>query len=229
MARVFFPTTSLNRFGVRDSDQRATLGAVERFPAEPTPRSAMTPTGPLLGAVVGLGLNTLQIRSDAPENFVGIARMVGVQPQPPIRFVNEAPLPPVSTVPPPAPTPIIQSSGGGGGVSQVVPAGVYFWQTAPSGAVAVSAQNSPTPVATLPAPAAPSAVLVSSGGGTQTPATAPVTAAAPTTAGSLVDGIAAWLGGTTSLLNYNVPNAVLAGVVVLGFAWLSSSSSGRKR
>lgn len=224
MARVFFPTTSLNRFGVRESDQRATLGAVDRFPAEPTPRSAMTPTGPLLGAVTAL-----QIRSDAPPNFVGIERMVGVQPRPPIRIVNEAPLPPVSTVPPAAPTPIIQSSGGGGGVSQVVPAGVYFWQTAPSGAVAVSAQNSPTPVATLPAPAAPGAVLVSSGGGTQTPATAPVNAAAPSTAGSLVDGIAAWLGGTTSLLNYNVPNAVLAGVVVLGFAWLSSSSSGRKR
>jgi hypothetical protein len=64
---------------------------------------------------------------------------------------------------------------------------------------------------------------VSSGGGTQTLSTPTIVAAQP----GLVDNIAAWLGGSTTLFNYKIPNALLAGVVVLGFAWLSSS--GKKR
>jgi hypothetical protein len=70
-------------------------------------------------------------------------------------------------------------------------------------------------------------LLISSGGGTQTPSTPTVVAPAPSTTTGLVEGISAWLGGTTSIFNYNVPNALIAGVVVLGFAWLSSS--GKKR
>lgn len=45
---------------------------------------------------------------------------------------------------------------------------------------------------------------------------------------SLVDNIAAWLSSSTALFGYRVPNALLAGVVVLGFAYLSSPS-GRRR
>lgn len=213
MGRVFFPTTSLNRFGVRDTDQQATLGAVTRFPAEPTPRAAMTPTGPLLGGLDGeLGIMAERMYSNG--GYPGTAYWGA---RPPIRVVQYNPPATPYLSPQPTPPQVVSSSGGGGGVAASAPAG------AP-----VSAQQTPTPVATLPPPS-PSVVLVSSGGGTQTPATAPAAAAAPTTAGGLVEGIAAWLSGSTSLLNYKVPNAVLAGVVVLGFAWLSSGSTGRKR
>ena len=73
-------------------------------------------------------------------------------------------------------------------------------------------------------PAAPAAapLLVSSGGGTQTPSTSIVVSSAPST--GVVDGIASWLGGSTPIFSYNVPNALLAGAVVLGFALLSSDS-----
>jgi hypothetical protein len=217
MGRVFFPTTSLNRFGVRDTNQNATLGGPARFPAEPTPRAAMTPTGPLLGALDG-ELGVLPLYQNGGAAYWGA--------RPPIRIVSWNPPAPAAPTPmqavpqavPPAQT--INSSGGGG-AAPPSPA-----------ATSVSSQVGPTPTATLPAAPASNTILISSGGGTQTPATAPVAAAAPSTATGLVDGIAAWLGGTTSLMNYNVPNALLAGVVVLGFAWLSSGSSstgGRKR
>jgi hypothetical protein len=41
-----------------------------------------------------------------------------------------------------------------------------------------------------------------------------------------VDSIATWLGGSTTIFSYNVPNALLAGIVVLGFAWLEGGGSG---
>jgi hypothetical protein len=228
MGRVFFPTVSLNRFGVRDTNQQATLGGdPARFPAEPTPRAAANPTGSILG---GVGF----VRAVVGDGIVYPG--AGFVPRAPIRYYNDGPyvvgpvsVPPViygQTATPPAPPlaiPLVQtinSSGGGGATAPAAPA--------PSpAATPVSSQVGPTPTANVQQPAPTGAVLVSSGGGTQTPATAVV--AAPTSAGSIVDGIAAWLGGTTALMNYNVPNALLAGVVVLGFAWLSSGSSGKKR
>lgn len=239
MSRVFFPTTSMNRFGVRETDQRATLSGVSRFPAEPTPRSAMTPTGPLLGSVDdGLGFVRAVVGDgvDYPAGMnVGLMRMYGLPvpapvraPVAPIRIVSEAPALASNLVPAGTFTyqPPISSSGGGGAVAQPAPPPAAVAAVA---AIPVSQQVGPTPTATLPAPPANNAILVSSGGGTQTPATSAAATAAPTSTGTLVDGIAAWLGGSTSLMNYNVPNALLAGVVVLGFAWLSSGSSGKKR
>jgi hypothetical protein len=205
MGRVFFPTASLNRFGVRETDQRATLGAIiQRFPAEPTPRAAMTPTAPILGAV---GLTSKMIR--APYDG-GIVRWPPIYYQPPVR----TPMNPTVTSPP------VSSSGGGG--TAPTPATPVSATPAP-----VSSQVSPTPTVTVPPQAPTGAVLVSSGGGTQTPATATVVAPAPSS--GFVEGVAAWLGGSTTLFNYAVPNAVIAGIVVLGFAFLSSSSTGKKR
>lgn len=100
----------------------------------------------------------------------------------------------------------------------------------------VSAQSSPTPQVTVPAAPPPTAVLVSSGGGTSSPAPAadssgvtqsPTTSTIVTAAPGVADQVAAWLGGTTPIFSYNVPNALLAGGVVLVFALLMGG--GKKR
>ena len=250
MGRSFFPTYSLNRFGVRDTDQQATLGAVRRFDNEPNPRAAMTPTGPMLGAINPTIVNGSQMIR-VPISRGGPIFYTGPPPGPARTWIPPAgsgtppPGPPGAwimgtsgwmlspgwqrnpdgtivavgdafQIPPPSPP--ISSSGGGGAV--VAPP-----VQPPASALPVSQQATPTPTVTVP-PASPTSVLlISSGGGTQTPSTPTVVAPAANT--SLVSNIAAWLGGTTSIFNYNVPNALIAGVVVLGFAWLSSS--GKKR
>ncbi len=206
MSKVFFPTVSLNRFGVRDTNQRATLGAVQRFDSEPNTRSANNPTGPMLGAI---------------QSIVGDGAIYDpiIRVGYPIQWI-----PPASTpAPGPAPQPVssgpISSSGGGGPVP--TPS-----VTPPAAAAPVSSQVGPTPTVTVPPPSPTSVLLISSGGGTQSPSTPAVVA--PAASGGFVDNIGAWLGGSTNIFNHNVPNALLAGVVVLGFAWLSSNS-GKKR
>jgi len=239
MGRVFFPTYSLNRFGVRDTDQRATLGAApSRFYQEPTPRAAMTPTRPILGAVmiangsVGPVLpGPMPVWGGGPIRVGPIVYDPNSPPPGPagawiystsgwrlapgwkqnpdgsIVAIGDANPLPLSLSP-------LVSSSGGGGSTPTPPA---------SSGGAVSTQVGPTPtVVTPPASAAP--LFVSSGGGTPAPSTPTITAPAST---GFVDSVAAWLSGSTSLFNYNVPNALLAGVVVLGFAYLSSS--GKKR
>ena len=264
MSRTFFPTYSLNRFGVRDSNQAATLsgwglglGDVERFDSEPAVRSANVPTVPMLGRA-GLGMYMV------PQRPIVAPRIVS----------------PVAAAPPSTNGAPISSSGGGGAVPRPIATPVL---TAP-----VSWQTTPTPVATLPPPTPVQPILVSSGGGVATPPTstivatptpAPAPAATPNSAlattyttdqyGNIVNAqtgaivmtaaqaaasglnatslnssaaagtpsvtvstgsadltsqISAWLGGTTTLFNYSVPNALLAGVVVLGFAWLSAGA-----
>lgn len=252
MGRSFFPTYSLNRFGVRDTDQRATLGSARPFDSEPNIRAANNPTGPMLGAVrafVGDGplpvsdLMRLPISPGRPTSPIfwngSPAPMPGpipvITPQPiivgPFQYTPLPPIPAGPLVLPPVSSsgggniatpqyPVISSSGGGGAV--VAPPA-----QPPASALPVSQQVGPTPTVTVPTPSPSSVLLISSGGGTQTPSTPTVVAPAPSTTTGLVEGISAWLGGTTSIFNYNVPNALIAGVVVLGFAWLSSS--GKKR
>src|SRR6202030_3223101 len=91
---------SLNRFGVRDTDQRATLGSmgVQRFPAEPAPRAAMTPTPPILGAV-GLTSEMIRYTNGGPR----ISYPIYYGPTP-----VRTPMTPTVTSPP------VSSSGGGG-------------------------------------------------------------------------------------------------------------------
>jgi hypothetical protein len=246
MGRVFFPTYSLNRFGVRDTDQRATLGAIDgvmRFPAEPTPRAAMTPTGPMLGAVSNLvdfpgrvWPGPMPVWGGGPPVRRVVYDPAAPPPGPPGAWIKSGggwmlapgwiqnpdgsfsaigdayPMQPV--LPPGSTGPI--SSSGGGGSAPTPPA---------SSGGSVSSQVGPTPTVQLPTPPPASPLLVSSGGGTQTVSTPTVTAPA---GGSLVDNLAGWLGRSTTLFNYTVPNALLAGVVILGFAWLSSSGSKKR-
>jgi len=205
----------MNRFGVRDTDQKATLGGagVERLPAEAAPRAAMTPTGPMLG---GLGISYI------PRETGRAIWNDGVSDVSPLKSHIAA------AVPVPAPAQFAWTA------PHLVPAAPVPAQvawTAPPAAPAaapapVSAQVGPTPTVTMPPAPASAPLLVSSGGGVQTPAmpSTSITVSAPST--GVVDGIAAWLGGSTPIFSYNVPNALLAGVVVLGFALLSSE---RKR
>jgi hypothetical protein len=205
MSRVFFPTYSMNRFGVRETDQRATLGAVVRFDNEPNVRTANNPTGPMLGAVSDMLLYRGLPFPGPPAVWRGpIVRGPFQSPPAPI---DANPTPPLPPGPPITSLPLRISSSGGGAPPPV------------------SSQVGPTPTVTLPPPAPATPLLISSGGGAQSVSTP--TVVAPASAG-LVDGIAAWLSGSTMLFNYNVPNALLAGVVVLGFAWLSSSSGKKK-
>jgi hypothetical protein len=90
---------------------------------------------------------------------------------------------------------------------------------------AVSAQQTPTPQVTVPPAPGPSVIYITSGGGT-TSALTTTPAVEPT---GLTDEVASWLGGTTALGSYNIPNALLTAAVVLGFALLSSSGGGTKR
>lgn len=209
MPRVFFPTG--NTLGVRNLQKVTTLGAVQRAPAEPEPHPAMNPVN--LG---GLGLMVVREMSDG-NGWNPIYRA----PAAPIRMVNEA-----SAAP---------------GVSQIVQVPqpqVYSAAPAPTAAPPVSTQTSPTPQVTAPPPpASAGSILVTSGGGTVSPNTNPpasstpgttisVSSAAPT---DITSQIAAWLGGSTVLFGYTVPNAVLAGAVALGFAALSSGGGAKRR
>jgi len=212
MGRVFFPTYSLNRWGARETDQQATLGAaIERFPAEPNPRATQNPTPPILGAIP-----TYIRYANGGSTYWGSRPPIAI-PRPPIVAAPMPAPPPSGPAYPVSPLPIISSSGGGGQVQPTAP---------PSAPTPVSAQPGPTPTVSVPPPAPTGAVLISSGGGTQTPATSTIVTAAPSS--DFVSGIASWLGGSTPIFNYNVPNALLAGAVVLGFAFLSSGS-GKKR
>jgi hypothetical protein len=87
----------------------------------------------------------------------------------------------------------------------------------------VSAQSSPTPQVTMPQLPPSTVIYVSSGGGTASPAPAtaaqsPTTSTIVTAAPALTDQVAGWLGGSTPIGSWNVPNAVLAAAVVLGAA-----------
>lgn len=226
MSRVFFPTTSLNRWGVRvTGSQGPALGAVSRFYQEPTPRAAQNPTGPMLG---GLNLVAREFVGDG-ITVPAVGPVQRFLPQPvyvgPITYVPPPPPPQLPYTPPPtppsAPAPI--SSSGGGGAVAPAPAPA----PAPSSPfVPVSAQVSPTPV--VSAPPAPAAIplSVSSGGGTLTPAVASGTNITVAAQPSMLDSAASWLGGSTALFGANVPNVLIAAVVVLGFA---AFTGGKKR
>jgi len=132
-------------------------------------------------------------------------------------IIYRPPLLPAPSPMPVAPGPIV--------VAQPFPPVV----PAPVPAPPVSQQSTPTPVVTIP-PAQPTPPLVTSGGGTTSPNIAPAAAAAPAPTG-FMDSVAAWLSGSTAIGTWSVPNALLAGAVILGFAFLEGggSSTGRKR
>ena len=203
MGRVFFPTYRSNSIGVRDVAPFRQLGGMDgdivipRAPAEPYPRAANNPTQRMLGAIMA---NGAPVRLPTyPLLDYPISHLVYPSPVP----VRSYPIPRPPMPAPPA-------------VRPMPPV------TAP--APPVSAQGSPTPVVTMPPQTGPGAILVSSGGGTEAPSTAPVTIQ---TGDSATSAITAWLSGSTPIFSFNVPNALLAGGVILLFAWLSSGKKGR--
>jgi hypothetical protein len=53
-------------------------------------------------------------------------------------------------------------------------------------------------------------------------------ASSPSAASDITDQVAAWLGGSTDMFGYNVPNPLIVGVVVLGFALFTNMGSKRR-
>lgn len=220
MGRVYFSTR--NDIGVRTLSGNTLSGddyVGFRAPAEPAPRGANNPVNLGVYMYDGIGARSEMIRSGPLQNGgpVWPGPMPVYKPPVPIPTVPGI----VSTAPPIASPPVavgpISSSGGGGQipVTPIPPA-------AP-----VSQQTTPTPQVSVPPAPSTGAVLITSGGGTASPAAAPA-AAAPASTG-FVDSIATWLGGSTAIGSYSVPNALLAGIVVLGFAWLEGGGSTGKR
>jgi hypothetical protein len=215
MGRVFFPTQRSNILGVRDvSSYRQLAGeiTVPRPPALPYPHPAMNPTGPMLGAVTVPAWTSIPV-----EPIVHPGRPIffmdgGGGTTPPVRMPNM----PAPVQVRPLPVTVVSPQPG---APPTAPA-----TTAPP----VSSQTGPTPTVTIPQADDTSAPLISSGGGTVTPATSSITVQTGGS-GDIFNQIAAWLSGTTPLMGYAVPNGVIAAAVVLGVAWLSGGNAGGRR
>lgn len=145
---------------------------------------------------------------------------------------------PVVTVPPAQSTGAVLVTSGGGTASPNVapaaaaPAAVTYTNdasgniiNAQTGAIVVPAAQAASSGASAASMNAAAAAASADGSSAAAPS-ASATVAAPT---DVTSQIAAWLGGSTSIGSYAVPNALLAAAVVLGFAWLSSGSTGKKR
>jgi hypothetical protein len=220
MSRVNFPTDSMNRFGVRVTDQRATLAGAPlngwglsgpaRFPAEIVPHAAMNPTSSL----AGLGLMVATRTVSAPRNTI-VPRIVYTAP-PTSASVNLT-----LTAAQRALEQQIHPDWDLSHITTTMAAQImaehpeWFGQ-----APAVSSQQGPTPTVATPAVPATTQILVSSGGGTPAPATNTIVTSAPGASSSVTDQVFAWLGGSTALFGYNVPNAAIAAVVGLAAAAL---------
>jgi hypothetical protein len=229
VSRVFFPTDRMKLFGVRDSGERPTLTTLSgwggpgsgdgpmRFPAEIQPHAAMNPTPSL----AGLGLMVAQRTNLAPRNtIVPVIRYV----QPPTSAIVNLTLTAGQRA-------IEQQQHPDWDLSHITTAMAtqimaehpdWFGQ-----APAVSAQQSPTPTVNTPAVLPTTQILVSSSGGAPTPATSTIVTPPPVSA-SVVDQVFAWLGGSTVLMGYTVPNAALAAVVGLAAAALLRSDGKRR-
>jgi hypothetical protein len=235
MARVLFPTS--NDIGVRTMSGE-TLGADYdgfRAPAEPAPRGASNPV------TLGVASNVREFSENGTTYWGGrpivdrppvlpVRTPTPIQPVGPIVAVPKPPPvsqqttpTPVVSVPPSQPAPPLITSGGGTASPNIAPTAPVstpiIYTTDPSGNI-VNARTG--------AIAVPAAQAVASG----VSAASMNAAAAPAASAGVTEQIAAWLGGSTAIGSYSVPNALLAAAVVLGFAWLeggSSSSTGRKR
>lgn len=218
MSRTYFPTRNDN--GVRDMSQSVTLGAYlytdYRGPAEPAPKGAMNPVN--LGSLLTdcgtypsrRSYDDIEMyRSDVQD--YNVCRRQALQPAV------------LSAI-----TPVRSTLGPVTGPVMLAPP--------------VSAQSTPTPQVRVNAVPQSNTVLVTSGGGTLSPAPVPAAAQAgvtqsPTTStvnvtpagSSMADQVAAWLGGTTPIFSYNVPNALLAGGVILGFAMFMGGGGPKRR
>lgn len=256
MSRVYFPTK--NELGVRTmSGYLAGDDYVGfRAPAEPAPRGASNPVN--LGLIMANGGDSIRVPvpiygrvpiAVGPAPVVSDPiRIVGpitytpppvVSAPPPLPPPPQAPAiqppaaPPVSTqtsptpvvtIPPTTPTNIVSVTSGGGTAAPAIPPALpapAIYTTDGSGNIVNTQTGAPFMTASQAASAGVSATSLNAGA-------ASTPAAAPAASAGITDQIAAWLGGTTPILSYNVPNAILAGIVVLGFAMLEGGS-GKKR
>jgi hypothetical protein len=227
MARVYFPTQ--NQIGLRNTDKQMTLGAFDftgyRAPAEGGPHASMNPVN-LGGFDDGLaGLAASPNQSGAgywrPWIHYPLSRVRPVPPAAPALPPGWSPGAPPRSVYTGGPTPMLPE--------RIV---------APGAPPPVQVQSTPTPTVTVPpAPAAPQPVLVTSGGGSVSPDTTGLASpsvnvtTSSTASASLIDQVAAWLGGTTPIGSYNVPNALLAGGVAIVVALLMGGNlmGGKRR
>jgi hypothetical protein len=236
MGRVLFPTK--NEVGVRTLSGVAGADyAGFRAPAEPAPRGASNPV------TLGLAVSTARIFDTnggttywggtpivyrppilpAPRQTpVSPLPIVVAQPAPPPVSQQSSPTP-VVTIPPSQPAPPLVTSGGGTASPNIAPAAAVpppvVYTTDASGNI-INAQTGAVVV--------PATQAAASG----TTAASMNAATAPAASSGITDQIAAWLGGSTPIGTWSVPNALLAGAVILGFAFLEgggSSSTGRKR
>jgi hypothetical protein len=233
--RVYFPTR--NDSGVRDFSNSVTLSGYlytdYRGPAEPAPKAAMTPVN--LGAVISDRTSNVRVRYLGPP----------VANCPP----NALCLPPGGPAPnagTPVPAgystnaPFINSDGSqwiySASQGRWINTGTPYNLSAPS----VSSQSTPTPQVTVPPLPPQSGILVTSGGGTASPAPlatqpgitqSPATSTVNISPGSapFADQVAAWLSGSTPIFSYNVPNALLAGGFAVVFAMLIGGGGARRR
>jgi hypothetical protein len=253
MGRVLFPTR--NDIGVRTL-LGGTLGsdyAGFRAPAEPAPRGASNPV--MLGAAASTGSDIMR---PAPPVFWGaepivyrppllparpqpvgpivaqpfptpivVSTPVAARPSPPAPPVSQQTTPtPVVYVPPAQPAAPLVTSGGGTVAPNIAPAAPVpapITYTTDAAGNIINAQTGTVVVAAAQASAS----------GT-TAASLNAAEAAPAASSGITDQIAAWLAGNTAIGTWSVPNALLAGAIILGFAFLegggsSSSSVGRKR
>lgn len=227
MGRTYFPTRNDN--GVRDLSQVVTLGGYlytdYRGPAEPAPKGAMNPVtlGLDLGAIVSDAQYLARARAGQFQIYSG-----GPMPPPPPGVNPGTPVPAGYS----RNAPFINSDGSQWEYSAAqgrwINVGTPF--NLSSSAPSVSSQSTPTPQVQVPPSLPPSAVLVTSGGGTASPATSPSGSTVNVTgAPSLTDQVAQWLSGTTPVFSYNVPNALLAGGFAIAVAMMLGGGGTRRR
>ena len=239
MGRVLFPTG--NDIGVRTLSGVAGADyAGFRAPAEPAPRGASNPV------TLGLAVSTARtFETNGGTTYWGGTPIVyrppilpAPRPTPvtPLPIVVAQPLPqsappppvsqqrtptPVVMIPPAQPAPPLVTSGGGTASPNIAPAAPVpppvIYATDPSGNI-VNAQTG--------ALAVPAAQAMATG---TTAASMNATAAAPAASSGVTEQIAAWLGGSTAIGTWSVPNALLAGAVILGFAFLESGGGSTTR
>lgn len=241
--KVFFPTYRSNILGVRDVSKQTGLAGIgnqiviPRAPSEPYPRAANNPTGRMLG---GMGAS---IRTKLDEVVASLPSQQRMQPvwspviaqQLPISTVTQSPgapltqpaaaAPPVSAQNSPTPTvtiPIQQSnpaavlitSGGGTAAPSTAATTPIVYGTDQYGNIINTANGQVVMSASDAEATGNTAASLQAG------VTSSTDSATSATSLDVTDQVAAWLSGTTTIGGYAVPNPVLVGVVVLGFALL---------
>lgn len=264
MGRVFFPTYRSNQLGVRDVTPQSQLRGlgesivIPRAPAEPYPRVAQNPTGPMLGAIVTMPHSTMipALPNGSAPRPVGpiywnptISHPAPAQNAPPSVLALPgtatspapmAPAPPVSAQSSPTPVvtipvlpqsaPPIITSGGGTAAPFTAPAVGIVYGTDAYGNVINAATGAIVYSASNAAALGVSAATMNStAAAAASGSTAPGSTVNVTTGTDFMSQVSSWLSGSTMIGTYSLPNALLAAAVALGVAYLYSGGTGKRR